>query len=168
MNLVPVSLSDLGWSDGAMVLGKLSVPTCPTSLENRWERPIALAVGAGRGCLDIVFFLLSIFFLFFLPVWVTVRYRLKYCLKGPLNPKQPINNSIDYTTLRFIYGTNLCLPLRITIRVQYISGLENCRFFLRRRIKSISDMYKSIQSTLVISTLVISNNRLSRRENLIL
>ena len=70
MNLAPVSLSDLGWSDGApvslsdfykwsdgaMVLGKLSVPTCPTNLENRWEMPVALAVGAGRGCLDIIFF----------------------------------------------------------------------------------------------------------------
>ena len=22
-------------------------------------------------------------------LWETVRYRLKYCLKGPLNPKQP-------------------------------------------------------------------------------
>ena len=24
-------------------------------------------------------------------LWETVRYRLKYCLKGPLNPKQPTN-----------------------------------------------------------------------------
>ena len=24
----------------------------------------------------------------------TARYRLKYCLKGPLNPKQPTNQSI--------------------------------------------------------------------------
>ena len=33
------------------------------------------------------FFLSSIFSLFFLPLWKTARYRLKYCLKGPLNPK---------------------------------------------------------------------------------
>ena len=33
------------------------------------------------------FFLSSIFSIFFLPL----RYRLKYCLKGPLNPKQPTN-----------------------------------------------------------------------------
>ena len=39
---------------------------------------IALAVGAGGGSLD--FFSL-----------VTARYRLKYCLKGPLNPKQLTN-----------------------------------------------------------------------------
>ena len=28
-------------------------------------------------------------------LWETARYRLKYCLKGPLNPKQPTNQSID-------------------------------------------------------------------------
>ena len=28
-------------------------------------------------------------YLFFLPLWETARYRLKYCLKGPLNLKQP-------------------------------------------------------------------------------
>ena len=35
------------------------------------------------------FFLSSIVSLFFLPLWETARYRLKYCLKGPLNPRQP-------------------------------------------------------------------------------
>ena len=38
------------------------------------------------------FFLSSIISLFFLPLsGETARYRLKYCLKGPLNPKQPTN-----------------------------------------------------------------------------
>ena len=27
-------------------------------------------------------------------LWETARYRLKYCLKGPLNPKQPTNQLI--------------------------------------------------------------------------
>ena len=27
-------------------------------------------------------------------LWETARYRLKYCLKGPLNPKQPTNQGI--------------------------------------------------------------------------
>ena len=27
-------------------------------------------------------------------LWETARYRLKYCLKGPLNPKQPTNQKI--------------------------------------------------------------------------
>ena len=51
------------------------------------QGPIALAVGAGGGCLDI--FSLVYLFSFFLPLWETARYRLKYCLKRPLNPKQP-------------------------------------------------------------------------------
>ena len=27
-------------------------------------------------------------------LWETARYRLKYCLKGPLNPKQPTNQPL--------------------------------------------------------------------------
>ena len=36
-----------------MVLGKLPVPGCPTILITVGQGPIALAVGAGGGCLDI-------------------------------------------------------------------------------------------------------------------
>ena len=51
---------------------------------------IALAVGAGGGCLDI--FSLSYLFSFLSPsLRETALYRLNYCLKGPLNPKQPTN-----------------------------------------------------------------------------
>ena len=54
------------------------------------QGPIALAVGAGGGCLDI--FILVYHFSFLSPsLWGTARYRLKYCLKGPLSPKQPTN-----------------------------------------------------------------------------
>ena len=54
------------------------------------QGPVALAVGAGGGCLDI--FSLIYLFSFLSPsLWETARYRLKYCLKGPLNPKQPTN-----------------------------------------------------------------------------
>ena len=28
-------------------------------------------------------------------LWETARYRLKYCLKGPLNPKQPTNQPLS-------------------------------------------------------------------------
>ena len=49
---------------------------------------IVLAVGAGGGCVD--FFSLIYHFSFPSPsLWETARYRLKYCLKGPLSPKQP-------------------------------------------------------------------------------
>ena len=54
------------------------------------QGPIALVVGAGGGCLDI--FSLIYHFSFLSPsLWETARYRLKYCLKGPLGPKQPTN-----------------------------------------------------------------------------
>ena len=33
-------------------------------------------------------------FLFHPLFWETARYRLKYCLKGPLNPKQPTNQQV--------------------------------------------------------------------------
>ena len=50
-----------------------------------------LAVGAGGGCSDI--FSLIYHFSFLSPsLWETARYRLKYCLKGPLSPKT-INQS---------------------------------------------------------------------------
>ena len=53
------------------------------------QGPIALAVGVGGG-LDI--FSLIYLFSFLSPsLWETARYRQKYCLKGPLNPKQPTN-----------------------------------------------------------------------------
>ena len=52
------------------------------------QGPTVLAVGAGGGCLDI--FSLVYHFSFCSPsLWETARYRLKYCLKGPLSPKQP-------------------------------------------------------------------------------
>ena len=45
-----------------------------------------LAVGAGGGCMDL-FTLIYPLFPLSLSLWETARYRLKYCLKGPLNPK---------------------------------------------------------------------------------
>ena len=78
-----------------MVLGKLPVPGRPTIWITVGQGPTALTVGAGGGCLDI--FLLSSFL--FSPLspslWETARYRLKYCLKGPLNPNQPTNQRTE-------------------------------------------------------------------------
>ena len=54
------------------------------------QGPTALAVGAGGGCLDI-FTLIYPFSFLSSSLWETTRYRLKYCLKGSLSPKQPTN-----------------------------------------------------------------------------
>ena len=50
---VAVCMSFRGWSGGAMVLGELPVPGRPTVLITVGQGPIALAVGAGGGGLDI-------------------------------------------------------------------------------------------------------------------
>ena len=65
--------------------------------------PVALAVDAG--CLDIV----SLVYHFSLApcLWETTRYRLKYCLKGPLNTKQPTKN------LNFIFFLHMSLGVFI-------------------------------------------------------
>ena len=47
------SFSGLGLSGGAMVLSKLPVPGRPSIWIIIGQGPIALAVGAGAGCLDI-------------------------------------------------------------------------------------------------------------------
>ena len=80
--------------------------------------PTALAVCAGGDCLDIFslvyhlssfslsfsrcggscfghFFLSFIISLLFPSLWETAPYRLKYCLKGPLSPKQPTSLGFD-------------------------------------------------------------------------
>ena len=76
-----------------MVLGKLPVPGRSTFWIIVGQGPIELAVGAGGGCLDI-FTLLYPFSPFSPSLWETVRCRLKYCLKGPQNPKRSINQSL--------------------------------------------------------------------------
>ena len=64
------------------------------------QGPPALAVGAGGGCLDI--FTLTYPFSPLSPsLWETARYRLKYCLKGPLNPKQPTNQDLSLSLTVF-------------------------------------------------------------------
>ena len=73
-----------------MVLGKLPGSGRPTIWMIVGQGPIVLAVGAAGGCLDI-FTLIYPFSPLSPSLWETARYRLEYCLKGPLNPKQPTN-----------------------------------------------------------------------------
>ena len=81
-----------------MVLGKLPVPGRPTIWITLGQGPTALAEGAGGGGLDI-FTLIYPFFPLSPSLWETARCRLKYCLKGPLNPKQPTNQPIYFWCL---------------------------------------------------------------------
>ena len=75
-----------------MVLGKLSVPRRPTIWITVGQGPTALVVGAGGDCLDVFTLIYPFLFSSLSPsLWETARYRLTYCLKGPLNPKQPTN-----------------------------------------------------------------------------
>ena len=90
--------SKRGWSGGAMVLGKLPVPRRPTIWITVGQGPTALVVGAGGGCLDI-FTLIYPFSPLSPSLWETARCRLKYCLKGPLNPKQPTNPDSKKVTI---------------------------------------------------------------------
>ena len=90
-----------------MVLGNLPVPGRPTILITVGQGPFALAVGAGGGGLDIL--LSSILSPLSLSLWETARYRLKYCLKGPLNPKQPTNQSFHHLCL--LLTLNKTLPI---------------------------------------------------------
>ena len=50
----PLLVSEVpwAWSSGAKVLGNLSVPGLPLIWTKVGQGPIALAVGAGEGCLD--------------------------------------------------------------------------------------------------------------------
>ena len=93
----------VGVVGGAMVLGKLPVPGRPTIWMTVGQGPIVLAVGAGGGCLDI-FTLVYPFSPLSPSLWETARYRLKYCLKGPLNPK---NQPTLWETAR--YRLKYCL-----------------------------------------------------------
>ena len=85
---------------------------CPTNLGNSRARAYCACSRCGWGCLDIFFSRQSLLFLFFLSLSLSPclppslslslsRRRsdisvLKYCLKGPLNPKQPtVTNNLS-------------------------------------------------------------------------
>ena len=70
-----------------MVLGYLPVPGRPTIWITVGQGPTALAVGAGGGLFGHFYSHLSFLSSSSPSLWETARYRLKYCLKGPLNPK---------------------------------------------------------------------------------
>ena len=98
-----------------MVLGKLPVPGRPTNLDYSRARASCACNRYERGLFGHFFSICHISFLS-PSLWETARYRLKYCLKGPLSPKQPasqlmivnlmILKSLLYRKKAF-YGYNL-------------------------------------------------------------
>ena len=71
-----------------MVLGKLPVPGRLTNLDQIRTRVYCPCSGCGWGLFANLISRLSFLFSFSLSWRLAARYRLKYCLKGPLNPKQ--------------------------------------------------------------------------------
>ena len=67
-----------------MVLGKLPVLGHPTDLDYNRARAFCACSRCGWELFGHFFSRLSFLFL---SLWETAQYRLKYCLKGPLRPK---------------------------------------------------------------------------------
>ena len=93
------------------MLGKLTVPGRPTSLDDSRARAYCACSRCGWGCLDI--FSLIYLFSFLSPsLWETARYRLKYCLKGPLSPKQPTDQPIALLPLFLFRQVLISSPIQ--------------------------------------------------------
>ena len=82
-----------------MVLGKLPVPRRPTNLDSSMTRAYCACSRCGWGLFGHFFSCLSFLSLLSPSLWETALYRLKYCLKGPLSPKQPTNFANDKDSL---------------------------------------------------------------------
>ena len=101
-----------------MVLRQLPVPGRPTIWITVGQGPTALVVGADGSCLD-VFTLIYPFLSSFSLSWETARYRLKYCLKGPLNPKQPTNQATFSSEALTTFRSLVISPLGPSFQSKY-------------------------------------------------
>ena len=81
-----------------MVLDKLPVPGHSTKLDDSKARAYCACSGCGWGLFGHFFSCLSFLFSFSLSLGAA-RYRLKYCLKGPLSPKQPTNQMDNHSSV---------------------------------------------------------------------
>ena len=101
-----------------MVLSKL--PVRPTNLDKSRARAYCACSRCGWGCLDI--FSLIYLFSFLSPsLWETARYRLKYCLEGPLSPKQPTNLEVSTRkSLLIAFGCSNKLLWAVTVRIMFL------------------------------------------------
>ena len=85
-----------------MVLGKLPVQGRPTDLDYSRARAYCAYSRCGWGCLDI-FTLIYLFSPLSPSLWETARYRLKYCLKVPLNQNNQPTNQIEFIVISLSY-----------------------------------------------------------------
>ena len=76
-----------------------------------------------EGCLDI-FTLLYLFSSLSPSLWETARYRLKYCLKGPLNQKQPNNPHRLMTTKYFVLVFLFIICIKMPQKESILSNIE--------------------------------------------
>ena len=94
-----------------MVLGKLPVLGRPTNLDYSRARAYCACSRCGWGLFGYFFFHLS--FPSLSPsLWETARYRLEYCLKGPLSPNQPTNQP---TKIGWCDGTGYTFSARASL-----------------------------------------------------
>ena len=85
--LIQPKMGVVGWCDGP---GITSSAGASYYLDDSRARAYCACSRCGWGCLDIF----TVFYPFsplYPSLWETARYRLKYCLKGLLSPKQPTN-----------------------------------------------------------------------------
>ena len=126
------------------------------------QGPTALAVGAGGGCLDIFFSLVYRFSFLSPSLLETARYRLKYCLKGPLSPKQPTNRVI-YCLSSSVRNLKIIYEMSFNIKVGRNSPSIHQQFFvteISQLASSRTDMKgldESLLVTLSTRTLAITS-----------
>ena len=101
-----------------MVLGKLQGHPY---LDKSRARAYCACSRCGWGLFGRFFSHLSFLSSFSLSPWETARYRLKYCLKGPLSPKQPTNQPFPVT--------HLLLADSLPVANRPRSGFEPATFF---------------------------------------
>ena len=112
-----------------MVLGKLPVPGRPTYLDYSRARACCACNRCGRGLFGHFFSICHISFLS-PSLWETARYRLKYCLKGPLSPKQPASQLVIVNLLilkSLLYKKKSILRVQLKVNC---SEHFRCFFFL--------------------------------------
>ena len=113
-----------------MVLGKLPVPGRPTNLDKSKARTYCACSTCGWGLFGHFFSQLSFLFSFFHPLWETARYRLKYCLKGPLSPKttnQPMAHFTNILGARSVHVSCLCFESMFLIFKNALAQFKGAR-----------------------------------------